>query len=377
MKKVSFKDFWETITAGIYQSICWLCNLCGYKDKSYYGLFIKRVFTGCVTILMLAITVCLLREIYNDYHRRHAYEGIDFVNQQWVSRQVMYNESKKKVEDAHTGKTLIKNVDWIQKSVDGDSLVCFSSKGKRGYFNKFTGKVVIQPQFSKAWIFSDGLACVEDKDTLFFINHQGKRAFQKGFFYNNNSNGYTFHDGNCLMAMDNYKYGVIDKQGNWTLSPIYDDIRFQERGYWVVQKDKKLGLYNDSTKKMVLPIEYLHIDVDREGIVVQYPNFTMKRLNFDLSIKDDFVFTEAYSVMYSSGKFDKNGEDIMLQSTCFYYITGSEKDDGTQKQGLMSPQGIPLTPPIYDDILGMGKDLYKARIGNNYVILDNKGNKVK
>ena len=67
----------------------------------------------------------------------------------------------------------------------------------------------------------------------------------------------------------------------------------------------------------------------------------------------------------------------MLQSTCFYYITGSEKDDGTQKQGLMSPQGIPLTPPIYDDILGMGKDLYKARIGNNYVILDNKGNKVK
>lgn len=268
-------------------------------------------------------------------------------------------------------------MDWIQKSVDGDSLVCFSSKGKRGYFNKFTGKVVIQPQFSKAWIFSDGLACVEDKDTLFFINHQGKRTFQKGFFYNNNSNGYTFHDGNCLMAMDNYKYGVIDKQGNWTLSPIYDDIRFQERGYWVVKKDKKLGLYNDSTKKMVLPIEYLHIDVDREGIVVQYPNFTMKRLNFDLSIKDDFVFTEAYSVMYSSGKFDKNGEDIMLQSTCFYYITGSEKDDGTQKQGLMSPQGIPLTPPIYDDILGMGKDLYKARIGNNYVILDNKGNKVK
>ena len=62
MKKVSFKDFWETITAGIYQSICWLCNLCGYKDKSYYGLFIKRVFTGCVTIIMLVITVCLLKE---------------------------------------------------------------------------------------------------------------------------------------------------------------------------------------------------------------------------------------------------------------------------------------------------------------------------
>ena len=34
MKMVSFKEFWETITAGIYQAICWICNLCGYKDKA-------------------------------------------------------------------------------------------------------------------------------------------------------------------------------------------------------------------------------------------------------------------------------------------------------------------------------------------------------
>ena len=326
---------------------------------------------------MLVITVCLLKEIYNDYKMRHPYQGMDYMNQQWVSRQIIYNESTKKVEDAHTGKTLIKNVDWIQKSVDGDSLVCFASKGKRGYFNKFTGKVAIEPQFSKAWIFSDGLACVEDKDTLFFINHQGKKAIPKGFFYNSNSNGYTFHDGYCLMAMDNYKYGVIDKQGNWMLPPIYDDIRCQENKLWVVKKDKKLGLYNDSIKKMVLPLEYLHIDVDRSGIVVQYKDYTMKRLNFDLTVKDDFVFNEAYSVMYSSGKYDKNGEDIMLQSTCFYYVTGSPQDDGTQKVGLMSQQGIPLTPPIYDDILGMGNDLYKAQIGSMSILLDNKGRKVR
>lgn len=59
MEKVTGKQFFTTLGAGIWQSICWFCNLCGYKDKSLYGLFVKRVFTGCVTILMMIFTGAL------------------------------------------------------------------------------------------------------------------------------------------------------------------------------------------------------------------------------------------------------------------------------------------------------------------------------
>lgn len=99
----------------------------------------------------------------------------NYYDWQYVSRNVSYSQSAGKVENFKTGET-IRNVDWIYKSVDGDSMVCFASKGKRGYFNKFTGKVVIKPQYKRAWIFSEGLACVEENDTLFFINHKTRRS---------------------------------------------------------------------------------------------------------------------------------------------------------------------------------------------------------
>ena len=47
MEKVTGKQFFTTLSAGIWQSICWFCNLCGYKDKSLYGLFVKRVYRMC------------------------------------------------------------------------------------------------------------------------------------------------------------------------------------------------------------------------------------------------------------------------------------------------------------------------------------------
>lgn len=35
MEKVTFKQFFTTLGAGIWQSICWFCNLCGYKTKVF------------------------------------------------------------------------------------------------------------------------------------------------------------------------------------------------------------------------------------------------------------------------------------------------------------------------------------------------------
>ena len=55
-----------------------------------------------------------------------------------------------------------------------DSLICYSDGKKRGYFNMFTGKPVIEPKYSHAWIFSDGLASVDDGGWIKFIDASGK-----------------------------------------------------------------------------------------------------------------------------------------------------------------------------------------------------------
>ena len=372
MEKVTFKQFFTTLGAGIWQSICWFCNLCGYKDQSLYGLFVKRVFTGCVTILMMIMTGALLWALYSEHVMKPKYDYYDW---QYVSRNVSYSQSAGKVENFKTGET-IRNVDWIYKSVDGDSMVCFASKGKRGYFNKFTGKVVIKPQYKRAWIFSEGLACVEENDTLFFINHKNQKVIKANFVFDENADGYVFHDGICIVTVDNYKYGIINKQGKWLLKPEYEDVRNYKGKLWIVKKNKRLGVYDAYTQKMILPIRYRHVNIDSQGFVVEYEDYTMKRLNFDLTIKDNFVCSEINTVSYPSGKMDKNGEEILEPSRCLYYKTGSWMDKDSEKVGLMSPEGKPLTKPLYDNITGIGFDLYKAENAGNYIVINGKGQTV-
>ena len=50
-------------------------------------------------------------------------------------------------------KKVLKNISWIAKPLGEDSLVCYSNGEKRGYFNMYTGEVIIKPQYRHAWIW--------------------------------------------------------------------------------------------------------------------------------------------------------------------------------------------------------------------------------
>ena len=58
----------------------------------------------------------------------------------------------------------------------GDSLVCFSDGNRRGYFHLRDGKVVVKPKYQHAWVFSEGLAAVDENGRVKFINPQGEVA---------------------------------------------------------------------------------------------------------------------------------------------------------------------------------------------------------
>ena len=153
---------------GLWQAILWILGIFGYKDESSYGKFVKRIFAFCVTILMVLFTVCVLvaftKEIvYDKWIRPHTDDRVwdERHISNYIVFQEMYYSDKNRVYDKSKGKVLLEDVDWIVVSEDKDSLAVFARNGKRGYINRFTGEVVVPEIYTRAWIFSEGLAAVE------------------------------------------------------------------------------------------------------------------------------------------------------------------------------------------------------------------------
>lgn len=379
MKKVTFKEFVVTLAAGLWQAVKWCLGLFGYHDSSRYGVFVKRVFAGCMASFAMMLVGCALWGIYDNIkHRLRIEEDENISYVRYVSRQLCYDEKNREIINKLTGDK-IKEVDWIAKSVDGDTLVCYSSHGKRGYFHLLTGKVVIAPRYDKAWIFSDGIACVANHDSLYFIDHHGKRIFDKVFLYNDNSDGYVFHDGYCVMAMDDYKYGVINKKGEWELEPKYVDLHRGDNHLWVIKEGAaQYGLYNDSLKQMVLPCEYRSLWVGSEGITALYQDYQMKTLNFDLSVKDAHAVSDVESLRYGQGEVDDDGNEITYPAMCLAYkVASAYSNDMDERYGLMSVDGEPLTEARFNSITAINDNLYKCELSKGYVLVDGTGKEVK
>lgn len=146
-----------------------------------------------------------------------------------------------------------------------------------GYINR-EGEIVIQPKYYSATDFSNGLAIVEidrlsdlwagintedeilftinsyyfisgfsedyatavNKDGYFFIDKNGKKVFDRTFFYANN-----FHDGLAVVKL-NYKstkHSVINKEGKIVLDSLFFDfISDFNDGYAKIQKNNVRGI---------------------------------------------------------------------------------------------------------------------------------------
>lgn len=126
--------------------------------------------------------------------------------------------------------------------------------GKIGYINK-KGEWAVQPQFTMAYDFdkSSGRARVKGDDGWVYVNKDGETIsmdntdiwgdFHEGLskgrvgelmgFYNANmeyeiepqfENVRDFKNGHAAVRK-NFKWGIIDKKGNWVIIPIFDGIR--------------------------------------------------------------------------------------------------------------------------------------------------------
>ena len=253
---------------------------------------------------------------------------------------VKTSDGKVSIKNEITGKVPIKDIklEWTQES-SRDSLAVYYSEKKRGYYNVYTGEIAIPAQYRRAWVFSEGLAAVQKNGMIGFIDHRGKVIIDFQFPYHGNPlSKFVFSDGHRIVADTLGKCGVIDKKGNWIISPEYDNIStFKE--YAIVSK---------------------------AGVRMQ--------VSYDGRVMNSFVLDDIKRLTYTVLERYENREgeieylDKIIDTGLFTYRVGG-------RCGLMDANCNRLTEPLYMSITAVDKNMFRATLIDCYseVILNVNG----
>lgn len=367
------------------QAARWVARMFGYKAESRFGRVMWHVFfTSAAIVTLVAAVKFITRGIrtVKEYRDERRYERMvndptylhDYENK-YVSPYVIYHNdypSYSYLYNTILGRRTETDIQWVYKSSDGDSLACYCKFDKRGYFNRFTGEVVVPPQYEKAWIYSEGVACVMEKGMLHFIDHKGKKAIDKEFPYDNCIYDYCFHNGLCEMLGDGNCIGLIDKQGNWVIEPIYYDMSYSSKGFWLVNdSDFNYGLL-DANGQVLLPIEYDYISIHENDSCIFARRFdnVEQVLDFNCNVINPCNINSVYPLDYPTDEYNEEGELRRAVANCLEYRCNNE-------YGLMDKNGKIITLPIYISIKAIGYDRYNCWGPNGSLILDGKGNEIK
>ena len=369
---------------GVKKAARWVARMFGYKAENKYARAVWYVFATAAALVTLYVAVAatiLIVESISDNCSSRKYRRMvnsptylhDY-NNTYVSPYVVYHDGwPSYLYNTVEGRRTVMDITKVCKSSDGDSLTFYATndmKGcKRGYFNRFTGEVVIPAQYDKAWVFSEGLACVLEKGTLHFIDHKGQSVMGKVFPYTINIDDYCFHNGLCQMLGDNERVGLINKQGNWVVEPQFNRMQYDTTGFWLVRDEESNYGLLDSQGKMLLPIEYEDITVNHcdNCIYVVRLDHLSQVLDLDGNIVNPCNYSEVEVLKYGTDEYDEYGDQKYVSSNCLSYRTEE------WYYGLMDRNGNMLTPPIYSEITAIGPDRFHGDGPNGSVILDSKG----
>lgn len=214
-----------------------------------------------------------------------------------------------------------------------EGLASVEVNGKWGYIDQ-TGKMIINPQFSSAYCFSEGLAAVQsfgnqDPDSppsntdqkWGFIDKKGNIVINYQF---EDSDDPRFIDGVASVKQGD-KYGFIDKKGKFVINPQFDYASHVSDGFAVIKQGSTYGY------------------IDKSGKIVINPQFEDAR---------DFQNGNA-AVKSSEGKWgyiDKEGKYIINPQ--FEYASKFYNDFAivySGKGGTIGKDGKYLANPQFDD----------------------------
>ncbi len=166
----------------------------------------------------------------------NSYDIDSFINDSIPAKKTLKQEREEKIAKAIKDLPPIKNPDGLYK---------FYRHGKWGYKTE-SGKVVIEPTYTEAFNFREGLACVELNERCGYINKQGEIVIPIQY-----DTACSFSEGLASVTKDD-KCGYIDKEGNVVFDFIYEAATSFENDIAIVKKDGKWGYMDRKTGEIRL-----------------------------------------------------------------------------------------------------------------------------
>ncbi len=291
---------------------------------------------------------------------------------------------------------------------DGKVMYLVGVGDSLGYMDE-TGKMVVEPQYSDAKSFYEGLAAVKVGDKWGFIDESGKMVIEPQF----DRYGYGFNEGLACVGLikgqlekpepesfiisegkidtiwNNHiiKYGFIDKTGKIVIDAQFDgDSRFKE-GLASVRIGDKKG-FIDKTGKMVfehqnytfgfsegLACVWEKVDesnrkygyINKAGEVVIEPQFDLAQ-----------DFTEGLACVRigdKEGFIDKTGKIVIepQYKRAFNFVDGLAAVEVDGKYGYINKAGEMVIEPKYDFTREFSEGLAKVEIEGKDGFIDKTG----
>jgi hypothetical protein len=257
-----------------------------------------------------------------------------------------------------------------------DTLTVFVANDKRGYFNLYTLKIQILPQFDRAWQFDaeSGLAAVVEDNKLGFINSQGDYIVPPRFPYNRNkyiSSSFIFKDNYCIIPDGKSGLiGLINTTGLDVISPEYQEIKEIEKGYWLVMKNNQYGLLDSAFNQVLSPI-YDEILITDAGIIIS-KGIKKQLIGFDYkTVLISNLFDFVYKLYTIEDKYTESYNPLSINTIESGYSVYSVNG----KCGLLEDAtGMIQSQPYFDAIYYHSPGVFRAVLNDFTFIIDSQGN---
>ena len=287
-----------------------------------------------------------------------------------------FNRGENKLFNRETNSYTLEGIEWVSNTFGDDSLVVYSdtyryyTTSKRGYLNINTGEVVIPAtEYSRAWLFSDGVAAVVKEGKVGFIDRENNVVIPFKFDYDPMTEelwnfGYMFYDGYSIMTNSEGLFGLIDKSGEWVVEPQYERIEgTDERGWRKVYNN---GLYGIITNDgcMIYSPEYKSITIMDDNTLILEKEGRRWREDERGNVVVPLLYDDCHHLCYYVYVPEEDDYKEFLSPYLLYTI-------GDKSGVMVRDTGEVLSPAVYGDISVVGKDrfqIYDNQSGNYYQI---------